>query len=131
MPKFSIITINRNNKNGLEKTTKSIISQLFTDYEFIVIDGGSTDGSADVIRKYATHITYWISEPDKGIYNAMNKGITHAYGDYLNFMNSGDCFHSPAVLDEINRQLHDEDILIGKCHRMDTMDVYRGVKAGQ
>src|SRR5574344_208128 len=131
MRKFSIITINRNDKNGLEKTIKSILSQSFTDYEFIVIDGGSTDGSVDVIRKYATHITYWISEPDKGIYNAMNKGITHSYGDYLNFMNSGDCFHAPTVLDEIAHYIQDDDILIGKCCNADTKEIYRSLKPGQ
>jgi glycosyltransferase involved in cell wall biosynthesis len=129
--KFSVITITRNDKDGLEKTIRSVISQSFTDYEYIVIDGGSTDGSTDIIKKYVAHITYWISEPDKGIYNAMNKGVSRAHGEYLNFMNSGDCYHSSSVLEEINSKLCDEDILIGKCCRADTMEIYRGVKAGQ
>lgn len=110
--KFSIITINYNNKEGLRKTIESVVNQTFDDYEYIVIDGGSTDGSIDIIKKYSEKISYWVSEHDKGIYNAMNKGITHAHGEYLNFMNSGDCFHSPDVLEEICPQLH-ADIVVG------------------
>ena len=86
--KFSIITINYNNVEGLRNTIKSVVNQTYTDYEFIIIDGGSTDGSVEVIKEYANIITYWVSEPDKGIYNAMNKGIEVANGEYLNFMNS-------------------------------------------
>jgi len=99
--KLSIITINFNNAEGLRKTIESVVSQTFTDFEYIIIDGGSTDGSVDIIKQYADKITYWVSEPDKGIYNAMNKGILQAKGEYLNFMNSGDCFYSPTVLTEI------------------------------
>ena len=71
--KLSIITINRNNAIGLEQTIKSVISLKYSNFEYIVIDGASTDNSIDIIRKYASSITFWISEPDKGIYNAMNK----------------------------------------------------------
>ena len=78
--KFSIITINYNNVEGLRNTIKSVVNQTYTDYEFIIIDGGSTDGSVEVIKEYANIITYWVSEPDKGIYNAMNKGIEVANG---------------------------------------------------
>ena len=77
---FSIITINRNNANNLETTIKSIISQDSSLYEFIIIDGASTDNSLDIIKKYKAYIDYYISEPDKGIYNAMNKGIAKAKG---------------------------------------------------
>lgn len=91
--KLSIITINYNNKEGLQKTIDSVVSQTWRDFEWIVIDGGSTDGSKELIEQYQQHFAYWCSEPDKGIYNAMNKGIDHAQGEYLNFMNSGDCFH--------------------------------------
>lgn len=111
--KLSIITINYNNVAGLEKTIRSVISQTFTDYEYIVIDGGSTDGSVDVIKKYGDNIDFWVSEPDKGIYNAMNKGIGHAHGEYLNFMNSGDCFYKPTVLEEATPMLT-EDIVAGE-----------------
>ena len=78
---YSIITINYNNKEGLERTIKSVLSQTCQDFEYIIIDGGSTDGSADIIRRYAAHISYWVSEPDGGRYPAMNKGIKHATGD--------------------------------------------------
>lgn len=129
--KLSIITINYNNATGLEKTIKSVINQTFTEYEYIVIDGGSTDGSINIIKKYAERINYWVSEPDKGIYNAMNKGISQAHGEYLNFMNSGDCFHSPSVLKEIFNHHYDEDIIIGKCSNADTKEIYRSLKYGQ
>lgn len=113
MKKISIITINYNNKNGLQKTIKSVIGQIYSFFEFIVIDGGSTDGSVEVIEEYRDKIDYWISEKDNGIYNAMNKGIRHASGDYLNFMNSGDCFHDNKVLEHILPYL-DKDIVVGK-----------------
>ena len=88
--RLSIITVNYNNRDGLKKTIESVVGQTFTDYEWIVIDGGSTDGSKELIQQYSTCFSYWVSEPDKGIYNAMNKGIRVAKGDYLQFLNSGD-----------------------------------------
>ena len=112
--KFSIITVNYNNKEGLKKTIESVINQSFRDYEYIVIDGGSTDGSADILREYDKMITYWVSEPDKGIYNAMNKGIAKASGDYLNFMNSGDCFYDNNVLEKVDGYHYDADFIVGK-----------------
>lgn len=90
MAKLSIITINLNNKIGLIRTIESVTSQVFTEFEFIIIDGGSKDGSIEVIHQYKQHITYWVSEPDKGIYNAMNKGIVASNGEYCLFLNSGD-----------------------------------------
>jgi len=85
MTKLSIITINLNNKFGLIKTIDSLLSQTFKNSELIVIDGGSTDGSVEIIKQHSAKITYWISEPDKGIYNAMNKGILIAKGEYCFF----------------------------------------------
>ncbi|TLU83399.1 MAG: glycosyltransferase [Chlorobium sp.] len=90
MLKLSIITVNLNNRNGLKRTLDSIFSQDYRDYESIVIDGGSADGSVDIIKVYADKITYWVSEADSGIYNAMNKGILQAKGEYCLFLNSGD-----------------------------------------
>ena len=98
--KLSIITINYNNARGLERTIKSVICQTFTNYEYIIVDGGSTDGSLEVINKYADHISKWVSEPDEGIYNAMNKGTRMASGEYFNYMNSGDCFCDAHVLED-------------------------------
>lgn len=90
--KLTIITINRNNAAGLEKTIQSVVNQIFTDFEYIVIDGDSTDGSVEVIKKHESECAHlrWVSEPDKGIYNAMNKGIRMATGQYVQILNSGD-----------------------------------------
>ena len=99
--KLSVITINLNDKEGLKQTIESLICQKFTDYEFIIIDGGSTDGSLDIIEQYKDSIAYWVSEPDKGIYNAMNKGITNANGEYCYFLNSGDRLFTEDVLSSV------------------------------
>lgn len=107
--KYSIITINYNNREGLRKTIESVINQTYTDFEYIVIDGGSTDGSVEVINQYVTQIDYWVSEPDNGLYNAMNKGIAQAHGEYLNFMNSGDCFYNKTILSKFSD--YNEDII--------------------
>jgi glycosyltransferase involved in cell wall biosynthesis len=88
--KFSIITINKNNSSGLEKTIQSVINQTFNEFEYIIIDGNSTDESVEIIKKYGSKINYWVSEPDTGVYNAMNKGIQKAQGEYCLFLNSGD-----------------------------------------
>lgn len=112
--KYSIITVNYNNKDGLRKTIESVIHQSFRDFEYIVIDGGSTDGSAEVLKEYEAQIDYWVSEPDKGIYNAMNKGIAQAKGKYLNFMNSGDCFYAPDILEKISKYKSDADFIVGR-----------------
>ena len=111
--KLSIITVNYNDALGLERTIKSVLSQTFHDYEFIIIDGGSTDGSVDVINKYESYIDYWVSEPDGGIYPGMNKGLRQAKGEYLNFMNGGDCYHSSDVLEQIFALGSDADIITG------------------
>lgn len=101
MTKVSIITISYNNAQGLRRTIESVIAQQYTDYEYIIIDGGSTDDSSQIIETYSDRISYWISEPDKGVYNAMNKGIAVAKGEYLHFLNSGDCYASDKVLSTI------------------------------
>ncbi|SHF70122.1 glycosyltransferase [Dysgonomonas macrotermitis] len=115
--KLSIITINYNNSEGLEKTIQSIVNQDFFDYEYIVIDGGSTDGSVDVIKKYS-RIDYWLSEPDSGVYNAMNKGIKKAQGEYLLFINSGDMLYNNQVLSNVFAKNIDNDLLYGDLHRI-------------
>ncbi len=99
--KLSIITINYNNAAGLQQTMESVFGQTFADYEYIIIDGGSTDGSKKVIEKYANKLAYWVSEKDKGIYNAMNKGIDKASGVYLLFLNSGDYFVNTSVCEKM------------------------------
>lgn len=111
--KLSIITINYNNVQGLEETINSVINQAYTDYEYIIIDGGSNDKSVDIIKKYIDKIDFWVSEPDKGIYNAMNKGISHAHGEYCIFMNSGDCFYSQDSIRSIFKKDYQQDIITG------------------
>lgn len=111
--KLSVITINLNNKRGLEKTVKSVLSQTYTDFEYLVIDGGSTDGSIDVIKDNAQKINYWISEPDKGIYNAMNKAIVKAKGEYCYFLNSGDYLVSDKVFEHIFQGNPQESFICG------------------
>lgn len=101
---LTIITINRNNASGLKKTMQSVLDQGFKDFEYVVVDGASTDGSVDVIEGFVSAFgdrLKWISEPDKGIYNAMNKGIRMADGDYVEFLNSGDCLASTVVVDKM------------------------------
>lgn len=111
--KLSIITVNYNDAIGLERTIKSVIIQSFHDYEFIIIDGGSTDGSVDIIKKYEEHINFWVSEPDGGIYQGMNKGLRQAKGEYVNFMNGGDCYNSKNVIENIFSLNSDADIITG------------------
>ena len=114
VPKISIITINYNNCDGLLKTIQSVVSQTCHNYEYIIIDGGSTDGSVDVIKEYADQINYWVSEPDKGIYHAMNKGTDQATGEYCLYLNSGDSLHDTKVLETICKEgVLDKDIVIG------------------
>lgn len=110
--KYSIITINYNHIEGLKRTIDSVISQTNSNYEYIIIDGGSTDGSVNIIKEYKEHLVYWISEKDNGVYHAMNKGVAQAQGDYCIFMNSGDCFHSPDALNAVEQ--YQEDIVCGQ-----------------
>jgi len=98
--KLSVITICYNEKN-IRKTCESIVGQSWQDFEWIVVDGGSTDGTLDVLNEYRDRIDVLISEPDNGIYNAMNKGIARARGEWLNFMNGGDAFCDKTVLEQV------------------------------
>ncbi len=115
--KLSVITINKNNAAGLEKTLKSVASQTCNDFEHVIIDGASTDNSVDVIKNYESslstlktpHSIKWISEPDSGIYNAMNKGIRMASGDYVQFLNSGDCLADATVVERMLGSLEENN----------------------
>jgi len=110
---ISIITVNYNDAVGLEKTIKSVQSQTYQDFEHIIIDGNSTDDSKDVIEKHKDSFSYWVSETDSGIYNAMNKGIKVAKGEYLLFLNSGDWLHDDEVLGNFILFTPIEDIVYG------------------
>ncbi len=109
---LSIITINYNNLAGLKRTVPTVVGQTYQNFEYIVIDGGSTDGSKEYIEEQP-RTDYWVSEPDKGIYNAMNKAIGKARGDYCLFMNSGDMFFSPVVLEACVPLLKGADFYAG------------------
>lgn len=111
--KVSIITINFNHAKGLEKTIASVIEQKFASKEYLVIDGGSTDGSKEIIQQNAKGFDYWVSEKDTGIYNAMNKGIAKANGEYILFLNSGDYLLNENVLESVFSENNTEDIIYG------------------
>lgn len=119
MLKLSLITINLNNVLGLRKTIESVVSQTFTGYEYIIIDGGSTDGSVEIIQEFRNKVTYWASEPDEGIYNAMNKGIKVATGEYCLFLNSGDWLLKENVLELIFFKNYKEDLVCCKLYKHD------------
>ena len=116
---ISIITVNLNNAEGLKRTMESIRMQSYTDFEWIVIDGGSTDGSKEFIEKNQSEIESWISEKDTGIYNAQNKGIQRAKGEYCLFLNSGDLLADKNVLKEVSAYLKEVDILYGDLITLD------------
>lgn len=127
--KISIITVNYNNAEGLKRTLDSVASQTCREFEHIIIDGGSTDNSVDVIKEYVAKAerVIWSSEPDKGIYDGMNKGIAKASGEYLYFLNGGDTLVSPYILEEVAGNLDGEvDELIGRVNK-----VYKGRAYGK
>jgi len=113
IPTVSIVTVVYNRVNQLEETILSVLNQQFDKFEYIIIDGGSTDGTIDLIRKYEDRIAYWISEKDKGIYDAMNKGIDAAKGKWINFMNCGDRFMPDALSSVFSEDHNGADIVFG------------------
>jgi glycosyltransferase involved in cell wall biosynthesis len=104
---ISIITVVFNGANFIEDTILSIINQTYKNIEYIIIDGGSTDGTVDIIKKYEDKITFWISEKDNGIYDAMNKGTLKAKGEWLNYMNAGDRFYKNTTIEEVSKELNE------------------------
>lgn len=108
IPKISIITVVYNAKGFLEETIESVLNQNFKNFEYIIIDGGSIDGTLDIIKKYQDRITLWVSEPDKGIYDAMNKGIRYAKGEYVYFLGGDDLLFDNQVLKNVNSYLMDK-----------------------
>jgi glycosyltransferase involved in cell wall biosynthesis len=128
-PLISIITVVYNGASTLEQTILSVINQTYKNIEYIIIDGGSTDSTVDIIKKYEKYLAYWVSEPDKGIYQAMNKGIYHSQGEYCLFLNSGDGLLHSAVLVELFGWDFDEDIVYGNVVKISESEKYvnRGI----
>lgn len=120
---ISIVTVSYNAVLTIEQTILSVINQTYPNVEYIIIDGGSTDGTVDIIKKYEDKIAYWVSEPDKGIYDAMNKGVVVATGEWINFMNAGDIFTDGDVIDKLFHQ----NIIINRVGIVfgDTLVVFR------
>ncbi|WP_304201648.1 glycosyltransferase family 2 protein [Phocaeicola plebeius] len=107
---ITIVTVCYNAVSDIEQTILSVIKQTYQNFEYIVIDGGSKDGTVDIIKKYEDDIDYWVSEPDQGIYDAMNKAINIASGTWINFMNAGDVFYNENVLQDIFSTQYEDNI---------------------
>lgn len=114
-PLFTVVTVVFNGVGEVEKTIKSVIDQGFCNYEYVVIDGGSDDGTVEILKKYSKQISYWVSESDLGIYDAMNKALLAARGEWIIFLNAGDCFSDDGVLEYLACELRGEtvDIVYG------------------
>ena len=128
---FSIITVTYNASQWLERTIQSIISQSYPHIEYIIIDGSSSDGTQEIIKKYQTNITHYISEPDKGLYDAMNKGLKSASGDYVWFINAGDTLYSNTTVQEIVNKLENKnlpDIVYGETQIADPQGNQLGMR---
>ncbi|EFI49644.1 glycosyltransferase family 2 protein [Segatella oris] len=124
--KITIITVCYNAQTYIERTILSVINQSYSNIEYLVIDGNSIDCTLQIVRKYEDKITKIISEPDKGIYDAMNKGLQMATGDWVNFMNAGDSFYSKDILAKVFCQDYpDKSVIWG-----DTMLIRNGIKQG-
>lgn len=122
--KITIITVCYNASSCIEKTIQSIINQTYSNIEYIIIDGKSTDSTLNLIRKYEKYISHWISEPDNGVFDAMNKGISMASGEYIIFMNAGDYFAETSIIEDVvNYIMHNNnaDVYHG--------DIYRDIKS--
>ena len=126
--KISIITVCFNSEKTIEKTIKSVCNQTYKNIEYIIIDGGSTDRTCEIIKKYLSHVSTFVSEPDKGIYDAMNKGLDKAIGDYVLFLGSDDQLMDKDVVSKVVTKINTEngDIFYGDVYRIVRKDYYCG-----
>ena len=127
--KTTIVTVCYNAVDNIENTVLSVISQTYNNIEYIVIDGGSNDGTIEIIKKYSENITRWISEPDKGIYDAMNKGIQISTGDYILFLNAGDSLYSKNTISDVSKKITSKAIYYGDVYRI--YDKYTNLYGGK
>ena len=125
---ISIVTVVWNAKDLIERTILSVLGQTYNEVEFIVIDGGSADGTLDVVRRYDTKIDYWTSEPDKGIYDAMNKGVDRAGGEWVLFLNAGDVFCDSEVLKSVVQDIPPDAEVVYGGHQEDYESGYRSIR---
>ena len=127
-PRITIVTVVYNNVNEIESTIQSVINQEYKNIEYIIIDGGSKDGTVEVIKKYDHLISYWVSEPDRGIYDAMNKGINKASGDWILFLNSGDVLIDYKIVENVFSKAqisyNDYDVLYGSAYLVNREEEY-------
>jgi len=112
-PLVSIITVVKDGENLLEKTIQSVLSQTYPNIEYIIIDGASTDGTLDIIRRYDDKIHHWVSEPDSGISEAFNKGMHLSSGDWVNFLNAGDVFWQKETIEQVSQHFNQNLIVTG------------------
>ncbi|MEM5813475.1 MAG: glycosyltransferase family 2 protein [Candidatus Aenigmatarchaeota archaeon] len=132
LPLITVITVVLNGEKYLEQTIQSVINQTYPNVEYIIIDGGSTDGTLDIVKKYEDRIDYWVSEKDRGIYDAMNKGIDLANGKWINFMNSGDWFYDSNVIEKVfYKGYYQRDGVIYGNHNVVYKNRTKIVKAGK
>jgi hypothetical protein len=132
-PRISIVTPSFNQAHFLEQTIRSVLDQGYPNLEYIIIDGGSTDGSADLIRKYESSLAYWVSEPDRGQTHAINKGMARATGDIVAYLNSDD-YYLPGALHRVAREFAaqpDADLFHGRCRIVDEHGVATGERVGR
>ena len=129
-PLFSIITVTRNARETLKATLKSVTEQTYTNYEYIIVDGDSRDGTRELLDNYRKSINIWVSEPDNGIYDAMNKGLHLASGEYVIFLNAGDAFYSGETLKQIYHSIgcSRPDIIYGETALVDSSRNFIGMR---
>lgn len=126
-PKISVVTVSYNTRDCIEKTIQSVIEQTYPNVEYLIIDGGSTDGTQQIIEQYSDRIAYFVSEKDKGLYDGMNKGISAATGDYLLFMNADDVFANNRVVEKIAHFIEehpDADVVYGNSEQVLEYGIY-------
>lgn len=127
-PEISIITVVYNSEKLLERTIQSVLSQTYANIQYIIVDGCSKDHTIDIIKKYEHKISMWISEPDKGLYDAMNKGMEMATGEYVWFMNSGDKIYKPETLEKAIRIQPHADVFYGETMIVDENEKEIGLR---
>lgn len=119
LPKVSIITISYNAEQYIVRTIESVINQTYKNIEYIIIDGASKDETVNIVKQYESHVDIFVSEPDKSHFDAMNKGIDKATGDYVLFMNAGDCIHKPTSLEDMMKDSQGEDLIYSRAEFID------------